>query len=325
VDTLRSEFTNGLEGARILVTGATGFIGSNLTRRLAVEGSAVAVVVRPNSRTWRLGNVISRTTVLTADLSDAAGVQQVFRDFRPDVVYHVAAAGVDPQVQDAQAMLHSNVLGSWNVALAAQKVGVVRIIFTGTAGVYEDSDSPLRETSSLNPRTMYAASKVTAWFLTEALLRESGISNVNLRLFTTYGPGDWPGRLIPHVILKATRNEDIELTSGWQSRDFVYIGDVVEAFIRAGSGNGGSGVINIGSGHASTVRDVVGTIMELTGSKSKAMFGALPHRKDEIRHVCADVTRVREVLGWEPETSLADGLGKTIEWIRANPERAAAG
>jgi nucleoside-diphosphate-sugar epimerase len=324
VNSWRSEFGDTFQGARILVTGATGFIGSNLACRLTVEGGTVAVVVRPHSRTWRLDDVISRTTVLHADLSDAARVQQAFSDFRPDVVYHIAAAGVDPRNQNAQAMLNSNVLGSWNVALAAQGSGVSRLVFSGTAGVYDDSDSPIGESGNLKPRTMYAASKVTAWFLTEALLSNSGISTVNLRLFTPYGPGDWPSRLIPQVIRKATKDEDIELTSGRQSRDFVYIGDVIEALIRAGSREGGTGVINIGSGRATTVRDVVGTVLELTGSKSKAIFGALADREDEIWRVCADVTRVREVLRWKAATPLAEGLGKTIEWIRENPKRAAA-
>ena len=162
------------------MTGASGFIGSNLSRRLRDEGHDVGVIIRPRSHQLRLRDVINKLTVFEGDVVDLDSVQRAMSAFRPSIVYHVAASGVNPQLKDVRVMLDSNVLGSWNVALAAQKVGVHRIVFSGSSFVYEASDTPIVETDTLAPTTMYAASKIAAWFLSRALL--TPVSTVNIRI-----------------------------------------------------------------------------------------------------------------------------------------------
>ena len=303
---------------RVLITGATGFVGSNLTRRLHAQGEEIAVLMRLQSSSDRVADIIRDLKIFKGDVSDASKVRRAMSTFRPNLVYHIAAAGASPghNDNDRTIMLKSNFLGSWNVVCSAQEVGVKRVIYTGTSGVYKDSNAPISENDTLAPKTMYAVSKIAAWFLSEAVLRDTRTSIVNIRLFTPFGPWEEQTRLIPYVINKAINNEPILLTSGKQARDFIYVDDVVDALIAAGNSDCDSQIINIGSGKVVTIKDVVNIIIKLVGSKSETLFGALPHRKNEIWEVCANVERAMSVLDWIPQTSLIDGLQKTINWIR---------
>jgi nucleoside-diphosphate-sugar epimerase len=173
----------------------------------------------------------------------------------------------------------------------------------------------MRENQMVDPVNAYAASKSAAWLFCNLCHRTYGYPIVTVRPFTVYGPRQSERALIPQVILSALRGEDFEMTGGEQTRDFTYVDDIVEGYIRASiSGKAIGQTINLGTGKEHAIKDVVLKVVELMGSTVKPLIGALPYRPGEIWCLYSDSSKARELLGWQPQVGLEDGLRKTIEW-----------
>jgi nucleoside-diphosphate-sugar epimerase len=198
----------------------------------------------------------------------------------------------------------------------------VRVVAAGSAATY-GSGSRLREDAPLRPGTVLGASKAAASLILQMAARRDHLQTRELRLFMPYGPGEHPHRLIPHTILSALEGREIRMTEGRQQRDVVFLDDVVEAFCLAAAKPVPAGsVFNIGSGTGTPVRELVERILELMGNPVKPLMGALPTRPDEIMEMSADITAAKAHLGWEPRTTLEEGLRRTIAWWTEHRERA---
>ena len=170
---------------------------------------------------------------------------------------------------------------------------------------------------------MLGATKACASILLQTYAKLHGTQTIELRLFTPYGPWEHPRRLIPHVILSALRGLDISMTLGEQRRDYVHVDDVVEALARAGKWPVPSGsVLNIGSGIGTPIRDIAERILDLMGNPVRLLVGDLPTRPDEIMEMSAEITAAQELLDWQPQISLEEGLRKSISWFTENHELA---
>jgi UDP-glucose 4-epimerase len=295
--------------SRALVTGASGFIGGRLCRRLLTDGQEVhAISRRPHDddsvRWWQ------------NDLADADDVATTLERIRPDVVYHLAGYVSGSRELDAVLpSLRDNLVSAVNVLVAAARIGCP-VVFAGSQEEPEPSaEDPV-------PASPYAAAKLAVGSFGRMLHALHGLQVVHLRVFMVYGPGQYDrAKLVPYVITSLLQAERPRLSSGARPVDWVYVDDVVDAFIAASSRDDLAGAsLDIGTGELVTIRAIVEQIVETVGQGVEPDFGALPERPLEIVRA-ADVERTKDLLGWEPRTALTEGLLSTVDWFRAELAR----
>lgn len=295
------------------MTGAAGFIGAHLVARLLAAGCLVTAVVRPDSDLWRIEPDLDRLVLVRNDLAGEGPAILASSERAPDVLFHLAAAGVRPGQSTARTILETNVLGTLRLLEDARDMGVSRFVYCGSCFEYP-SGTLLREDSLPMPGSEYGASKAGGWLLAHAFARRYGMAVVSVRPFTVYGPMEAPHRLVPFTIGRAIEDKDIELTSGDDTRDFVFVDDVVEAFLIAASSPAAvDGTFNLCTGRSTSVREVVEEVVRLTGCGTPR-FGALPSRTADPSGQSGDPSWTREALGWTASTSLRTGLEKTVQW-----------
>jgi nucleoside-diphosphate-sugar epimerase len=300
---------------RVLVTGATGFIGSHLAERLVGEGAEVTLAVEPGANQANIVNTLDKVRVYEVDLREGQMVRQLVRECQPSKVYHLAAVGVTEPDIDQTLTVQVNVIGTLNLLEALRETGCDCFVNTGTCYEYGHNTPPMREDQMVDPINAYAASKSAAWLFCNMYHRTRGHPIVTVRPFTVYGPRQSERALIPRTILSTLRGEDFEMTGGEQTRDFTYVDDVVEGYVRASLSKKAIGqTINLGTGEEHAIRDVVLKVLELMGSPVKPLIGVLPYRPGEIWRLYADSNKARELLGWQPQVGLEEGLRRTIKW-----------
>jgi nucleoside-diphosphate-sugar epimerase len=295
--------------SRALVTGASGFIGGRLCQRLVADGEEVhAISRRPQEddsvRWWQ------------ADLGDADEVAATFGRVRPDVVYHLAGfVSGSREVEAVLPSLRDNLVSAVNVLVAAARIGCSVVL----AGSQEEPEPGLEEPVPASP---YAAAKLAVGSFARMLHALHRLQVVNLRIFMVYGPGQHDRtKLVPYVVTSLLREEQPKLSSGTRPVDWVYVDDVVDAFIAASTRDDLAGTtLDIGTGELVTIRAIIERIVETVGTGVEPDFGALPERPLEIVRV-ADVERTKDMLGWQPRTTLTEGLRSTVDWYRAEIER----
>ena len=300
----------GLDGTRILVTGAAGFIGSALCRALVQSGADVHATFRSR----RMPD--SLVSWWQVDLSQAEAVAGVFRLVKPRIVFHLAShVSGDRRLEAVWPTVRDNLLSTVNLLTAASETGGPRVVL---AGSMEESD--LDEANGV-PVSPYAAAKTAASTYARMFNGLYGLPVVNLRIFMVYGPGQLDAsKLIPYVTTSLLRGEEPRLSSGHREIDWVFVDDVVAALLAAAQAPDAAGqTIDVGSGELITVRALVEHLAGLVGGSTKPEFGALEDRPLEHRRV-ADVVRTAEIIGWEPQLPLADGLEQTVRWFRARHE-----
>ena len=304
----------------MLLTGGTGIIGANLVPRLIADGYQVFMLVRSDSSLTRLKPVENQVRFMYGDMKDGDSVRAVVEETQPQVVFHLASTRFNPPSITAEEHLSVNVLGTMRLLEALSKFPAVKVIFTGSTAAY-GAGSQLREDGPMLPGTMLGASKACASILLETYSRLHEMNTIELRLFTPFGPWEDPARLIPHTILSALSGKDVAMSQGDQERDFVYVGDVIEALMLcAGRSLPSGSVFNIGSGVGTPVKRVAERVLELMGNPVELRLGALETRPDEIMEMSADISAARERLDWQPTTSLDEGLRESIAWFSENRE-----
>jgi UDP-glucose 4-epimerase len=296
-----------LAGRRVLVTGATGFIGARLCERAAERGAEVYGVSRrhpaPTASTCRWER---------ADLTDIAAVRALARRVQPDVVLHLASEVSGDRSEDqVLPMLQANLLAAINVMLACRETTCRRVVL---AGSMEEPDFGDAEAV---PQSPYAAAKWAAHAYARHFHALYALPVVHLRIFMVYGPGQGDlHKLVPYVTTSLLRGEAPALMSGEREVDWIYVDDVVDAFLAAAVEPGADGAsLDIGSGELVSVRAIASRIARLVGGDVAPQFGAVPDRKLERVRV-ADPTSAAATIGWQPRTPLDDGLLRTIEYYR---------
>ncbi len=309
-----------------MVTGGAGFIGSNLTDRLLADGHHVTVV--DDLSTGRLHNLAAARRNPDADLSfvrldiTSTAVERAMAKAQPEVVLHLAAQiDVRKSVADPVHDAMVNVVGTVNLLEAARLHGVRKFVLTTSGGcIYGEpkpDELPVREDHEGHPHSPYGASKrgVEEYLHTyEALY---GLQWTSLALANVYGPRQDPGGEAGVVSIFGGRMLDGQQVTifgdGEQTRDFVYVGDVVEAFVAAL--DRGAGLrLNIGTGIGTSVNELHAHLAELSGHDRPPVYAAA--RPGELQHIRLDIGRAREALGWAPRVSLRDGLSATLDWLR---------
>jgi len=312
-----------LSGKKVLITGATGFVGANLVRMVLKQGSEVYIITRKESDKWRiddvLGEIAEYNTDFNIDLLDCDKLKRIIRRIRPDIIYHTATYGGRPGQKDAIKIAQTNLIGTINLIKACQKFGFDLFVNTGSSSEYGIKERAMQEGDLLEPVNDYGISKSAATQYCRAVARNKGLPIVTLRLFSPYGSYEQSTRLIPSVILSCLRRKKPKISSPYFVRDFVYIQDVLDAYAKLSEvPDLGGEVFNIGSGKQCMVGDVANMIIELSGYCTELETGMPQGWPNEPKKWEADISKANDILGWMPKYSMEKGLAETIRWFEKN-------
>jgi NAD dependent epimerase/dehydratase len=312
----------------VLVTGAGGFIGSHLTERLVALGSQTRALIHYNSAgSWGwldsspLKNDIE---VFLGDVQDRDSLRAAVKGV--DIVFHLAALIAIPYSYHAPiSYVRTNVEGTLNVLQASLDAGVHLVVQTSTSEVYGTARQiPIGEDHPLQGQSPYAASKIGADQMAQAFHRSFGLPVATIRPFNTFGPHQSARAVIPTIITQALKGSEVRLGTLEPTRDFNYVADIVEGFVKMADCPEAVGqVVNIGSGQEISIGDLAAMVLELVGVDVPVLSDSERLRPDnsEVDRLCADNRKAQQILGWSPQYTLREGLALSIEWIEQNIER----
>lgn len=303
---------------RCLVTGASGHLGSYVSRLLLGHGHDVAVIVRQQSNLWRISDVLSQTKLIRGDLATIDHVVSEVMSLSPQIVFHLAWYGVTGEYHNDLNKINYNVIGSLRLLQAAQESGCTCWVGIGSQAEYGRCQGVLRENLPTRPRTTYGITKLHVGRLSRELCEMTGIRYLWLRLLATYGPKDNIQHLIPKVTLELLARKKPAVTHGEQRWDYLYVEDAAEAICQAALNSEAQGVFNLGSGEVHSVRSIVERIRDLIDPSLPLGFGEIPYHRGQIMHLQADITRLQKIIGWSPRFALDEGLRRTVDWYRKN-------
>jgi UDP-glucose 4-epimerase len=306
---------------RIVVTGGAGFIGSNIVDAYVAEGHEVVVI----DSLWSHGggrreNIPQGVTLLHLDIRDDVGVDRVFSDFKPEIVsHHAAQHSVAIGARDPQFDANVNVIGMLNVLQSAAKAGSRKVIFASSAATYGDVDAmPVDEGSPQRPVSPYGITKMVTEHYLRFFKSDHGLDFTALRYGNVYGPRQDPNGeagVIAIFLGKFLHKEPVRIDwDGEQTRDYVYVGDVVRANVAALTKGAGETYV-IGTGRRTSVNEIYRAIVQVTGFE--APVDRAERRPGDAREVYFNPAKARRELGWEAEVPLIDGMRKTYDFFVA--------
>lgn len=296
---------------RVLVTGAGGFIGKHLIKRLrALEAETYAATGPISSNSPVSCDPLWESPWLVFDVCERESVQAAVDAVTPDVVFHLAAVGVTHSVSDAMRVLTVNAGGAVNLLEALRGSGVQKVVLVGTSHEY----GPQEAMERLDPFSAYAASKVAAWAFGRMYWRAHKLPVVTVRPFHVYGPGQAERALIPAAVWAGLGGEDFAMTRGEQERDFVHVKDIVAGMTAVAETPGIEGEsVDLGTGIGHLVREAVDRIWSMTKARGEVQAGRLPYRAGEPMSLIADADRAEALTGWRAAVPFEEGLSGLVQ------------
>lgn len=316
-----------IKGKSIFITGAGGFIGSHLTEKLVEKNAEVKALVKYNSRNdWGMleylpEETISQIDVINGNLRDFESIFTATKDV--DIIFHLGSLIAIPySYVNPKETVETNISGTLNVLNAAKENGVEKIVHTSTSEVYGTAEYvPIDEKHPLKGQSPYSASKIGADKIVESYYLSYELPVATLRPFNTYGPRQSARAVIPTIIMQALKTKTIHLGSLHPTRDYTFVKDTANAFIKTAESDKAIGeVINAGSNFEISIGDLARKIFSLMGTDTEITTDEerLRPEKSEVERLWCNSQKAKEILNWKPETSLDDGLKQTIDWIQEN-------
>jgi UDP-glucose 4-epimerase len=293
----------------------TGFVGSYVVRRLLSEGHDVCALLRSETNTWRVGDVLQHAVVVRGDLDSINVWGASVSDFKPDCVIHLAWQGVGSKHRNDPRQAE-NVQRSLALVRFAHAIYAQSFVGLGSQAEYGPSAIRITEDHPTQPTTLYGMEKLAVCQMAKKTCEDAGIRFAWLRLFSSYGPKDDPAWMIPYLILELLRGNRPRLTLGEQAWDYLYVDDAAEAIARIAADKNASGIFNLASGSSQSLRTVIEMIRDMIDPKLPLGFGEIPYRPDQVMILEGDVARLRSVTGWSASTSLQEGLARCVRWFR---------
>ena len=311
-----------LTAKTIFLTGATGFIGSHLLKRLIKEGCKVHISIRPDSFLWRIEEFKNDFTSHKIDLTDFEAVKLLIQQIKPAIIFNLAAYGVDYRQQNIHQTIDINLIASANLFEAFRINNGHRFIHTGSCSEYGKKNKPISECDLLDPTSVYGATKASSVHLLSSMAKGMQTGKlVILRPFGVFGEYEGLHRFVPQVIDKLKNGHAVQMTLGEQIKDYIYIDDLIDAYISSliVPLENKVEIINIGSGKGIAIKYLALIISNHLGANDELLqFGALPYRPDEIMYSVANINKAKSLLEWEPKVSIEQGLEYTIKWYSRN-------
>jgi len=313
---------NAYNGARVLVTGAAGFIGRWTVRELARQGAQIFPVVRNRYRACEIFEQYDiHAAPIEADLTQVKEIRQLLTTLKPQVIFNLAGYGVDRSEQDEATAYRMNAQVGFTLCQLLSSLSPSlgeghALIHVGSALEYGPLPGELTEDTEAHPTTLYGKSKLLGTKLIVQCCEAYGVRGIVARLFTVYGPGELEGRLLPTLLRAAKTQAPIALTSGEQERDFTYVKDVAEGLVRLGAASSRWGeVVNLATGRLTSVRTFAETAAQVLGIAPDCLrFGTHPPLEEEMRHAPVPTDRLQSLIGWIPPTTIQEGIRQTFEF-----------
>lgn len=306
---------NNMKGKIALVTGAGGFIGANLTRRLIKEKFTVHIFVRNKHSIKRLSDIKNKLSIHFTDMSNQKKLTTLIEKISPNYIFHLATFENYRDETKIDEMIQNNILSTKNLLIASLNTPYTCFVNTGSSSEYGSKKVPMKEDHLLAPLSIYAVTKATSTLLSKTLSEQYNKPIITYRLFSVYGPYESENRFIPTVIKSFIKDVPIKLTSGKVNRDFIYIDDVVEAYMQVTKIKIKNGeIFNIGSGKQYSNQEIVKTLEKITNKKIKIEKNSFEKRLWDTPYWVADIKKSKKSLKWSAKTTLTQGLTKTLKW-----------
>lgn len=309
-----------IKGKRVLITGADGFIGSHLARHLMAENAEIHALMIKDFNIIRIQDVVKQLNIWHADLRDYESIRHCLKNSKPQIVFHLASlTNVNRDKTLIDAMYEVNLRGTANLikAIIEEDIDIKMFINTGSCEEYGDSPVPFHEELKERPVSPYSASKVAATYFCKMVYKTMGVPTVTVRPFLTYGPHQDKHMFIPSVIHHCLIGKNLSMTKGEQTREFNYVDDIAEGFLRVAACPEAIGeIINIGNGTEYVIKEIAQKIVSMMGDPIKLAVGALPYRPGEAKRFFCSNEKAKRLLGWAPKIGLDEGLAKTIRWYK---------
>lgn len=302
-----------------LITGASGFIGSVLLRKLIDQKQEVHLILRKKSKTWRISDLLNKVTIHYSDLSNVKVLTKIIQIIKPNIIYHLATNGAYSYQKDANQIIDTNILGTWNLLQACNTIDYDLFVNTGSSSEYGLKQSVMKETDLLEPASYYAVTKCAQTLLCSHIAKQEHRPIITIRPFSVYGPYEEPKRFIPTLMKALMFNEEMNLVAPETARDQIYIDDVVDAYLKIDELKNNSGeYFNIGTGIQSTIKEVVDTAVKIIQKTAPFKWGTMENRSWDTNNWVADISKARQLLKWTPKINLKQGLKLTWDWFQNN-------
>jgi len=307
---------------RVLVTGATGFIGANLARRLVNDGHDVHLLVRPADARWRIDPIAKEVHLHEVNLHDQERVDEAVVGINPEWVFHLAAYGSYSSQRHAQTIVSTNYNGTVNLVEACLKTEFEAFVNAGSSSEYGHKDHAPSETELTEPNSHYAATKAAATLYIRFAAQQAQRRLSTLRLYSVFGPWEDPTRLLPTLLIYGLRGQLPPLVSPSIARDYVYVDDAVDAFILTAQTpiQDPGAVFNVGTGVQTSLYQLVQLVRDQLNIDAEPEWGSMPDRDWDTDVWVSDPARIRAALRWKPGHELEDGIREFANWINADQE-----
>jgi UDP-glucose 4-epimerase len=309
------------QGVVAAVLGASGFIGRWVARKLSQAGARTYLVVRDRAAARNLFEEYAlQGEIIETDLLDLAELRAIYQHIRPAVTFNLAGYGVDPSERDERLAYRINAelpreLCEIMARFKDPSWPGQQIIHAGSAAEYGQAGGDLQEDGPALPETLYGKSKLKGTQLLAEQCLTFGLQGLTGRLFTVYGPGEHAGRLLPSLIEVGLKGGQLNLTSGVQRRDFTYVEDVADGLLRLGLISTNTPAVNVATGQLTPVRKFVEIAAGILSIRlANLRFDALTSRPEEMKHEAISLDRLRRLTGWIPQTEIAEGIRRTVEF-----------
>jgi nucleoside-diphosphate-sugar epimerase len=301
---------------RAFVTGASGFIGAAVVRRLLSEGWQVAILQRNAVLGARLQGLQQQLHQIPSQGDRVSGFVQQLRQWQPTAVFHLGWAGVGSVHRNDAKLQLENVQFACELAGVCADCGVQHFIGAGSQAEYGPKHVLITESECAAPTTLYGAAKLSACVLTQRICELAGLRHAWLRIFSTYGPGDNPDWLLPALIRQLAAGQRPGLTACEQTWDYLHVDDAAAAFAAVASSSA-SGIFNLASGIEQPLRQIIELVRDLVDPTAELGFGEVPYRPDQVMRMQVSVARLIDVADWQPRRNLVTGLGELVSAIQA--------
>ena len=310
-----------MEELKVLVTGITGFLGSNLANYFLSKGYEVHSLIRKDSNLWRIRNIMKDINFHVSDLLDVEQLRLAVKNIKPDAIIHTAGIIKGFSETDQEGVIASNFEITLNMINACIDLDYTAFINTGSAYEYGNKKGNISENEKTEPVDLYGITKMASTAYSSLIARKYNKPIITLRIFAPYGYYDSLHRLIPNTIFKLLKGDQMNVMHPSSRRDFIFVDDLCrayEAVIKKSTKIEPGTVLNLGNGKCQTVQEVVQIISNLM-NKEHIVEGTQKGDGDKgIQELCCDNTEFMRKTGWKSEVDLTEGLAKTVEWFRNN-------